>query len=129
MKREHIELVVKRENRPDRTTYRQSFVNGRGPLNVATLRSTAAASSNGRRCCSSLRCSFGCAVCCLFPAGALFGTGRTSFLLESFRLESSTASVADCCSTPPPSSLLNSLSCASAGCSGSASAVRNAFSF
>ena len=72
------------------------FRHGRMAPNVAALCRTAAASSNGRRCCTSLRCSFGCAFCCLFPAGALFGTGRTSFLLESFRLESSMASVADC---------------------------------
>ena len=81
MKPENIELVVKRENRLDRTTDRQSFGNGRMTLNVAALRSTAAASSNGRRCCYGLRCVFGFAFRCFFPtlhasraAGALFGT-------------------------------------------------------
>ena len=99
----NIDLVVKRENRPARTTDRQNFGNGRMTPNVAALRSTAAASLNGRRCCYGLRCVFGCAFRCFFPplrasraAGGLFGTGRTSFLLESFRLESSMASVADC---------------------------------
>ena len=129
-----------RKYRADRTTNRQSFCNCRITLNVAALRRTAAALSNGRHCCSGLRCAHGCALGCAFrcffpplrasrAAGVLFVTGRASFLLESFRLESSTASVANCCSTPPSSSLLNSSSCASAGCSGSASAVRNVFSF
>ena len=37
---ENIELVAKRENRPARTTDRQSFGNGRMPSNVAALRSS-----------------------------------------------------------------------------------------
>ena len=102
---------MKRENRLDRTTDRQSFGNGRMTLNVAALRRTAAMSSSGRHCCPGLRCvfgcAFGCAFRCFFPllrasraAGVLFGTGRTSFLLESFRSKSSAASMADWCSTP-----------------------------
>ena len=79
VKRENIELVVKRENRPDRTTYRQSFGNGRIPLNVAALRSTAAESSSGRHCCPGLRCAFGCAFRCFFPPLRGFACGRRDF--------------------------------------------------
>ena len=164
---------MKRENRPARTGDRPNFGNGCMTQNVAALRSPAAASSSGRRCCSGLsrlggghlsrlggrylsrlggghmsrlgcghlsrfggghlsrlggghlsrfgvRCAFGCAFRCFFPplrasraAGALFGTGRTAFLLASFRSESSMACV--CCCTPLSSNVLNSSSCASAG--------------
>ena len=115
----NVELVTKREKRPFQTTYRQSFGSGCMTPNLAALRSTPAASSNGRRCCSGPRCSFGCAFRCFFPplrvsraAGALFGI---CVFAQHFRAESSMASEADCCSTPPSSNLLNSSSFASAG--------------
>ena len=61
--------------------------------NVVALRSTAVASSNGRRCCFGLRCSCGCAFRCFFPplrishaAGALFGTRRNTFFARITRI-------------------------------------------